>query len=120
MRRVLSTAAALLCVLALGTACGDDDDPGGSTEVTTIEVTVDGDSVTPAGDRIEVEVGQPVDLVVSADGPGEIHVHSEPEQEFEYTGGGAPETFELQIDRPGVVEIESHTLEALIVSLEVK
>ncbi len=76
--------------------------------------------MTPNGDRVEVDAGQPIDLVVTADEPGEIHVHSEPEQTFEYEGGGATTTFEISVDRPGVVEVESHNLEQVIVQLEVQ
>jgi hypothetical protein len=118
MRRVLAAAAVVLCTMAMATACGDDSDGGGSKETKTIEITVSGDSITPNGDRIDVGVDQPIDLVVTADAPGEIHVHSEPEHEFEYQAG--TETFEMQIDKPGVVEVESHTLDKIIVQLEVR
>ena len=64
-------------------------------------------------------MGEPVELVVEADEPGEIHVHSAPEQELEY--GEGTTTLELDpIERPGVVEVESHTLEKTIVQLEVR
>ena len=63
-------------------------------------------------------VGQPVELVVDADAPGEIHVHSDPEQELEYDAGTT--TLDLDpIDPPGVVDVESHSLEVVIVQLEV-
>ena len=45
-------------------------------------------------------------------------MHSEPEQELEYDAGTT--TLDLTIDRPGVVEVESHTLDQVIVQLEVK
>jgi len=118
MRRVLAAAAVVLCTMATVTACSDDSDGGGSTEVKTIEITVSGDTITPNGERVDVDVNQPIDLVVTADAPGEIHVHSEPEHEFEYQAG--TETFKMQIDKPGVVEVESHTLDKIIVQLEVK
>ena len=84
-----------------------------------IEITFAGDSVTPSGDRVEVSVGQPVELVIEADAPGEIHVHSSPEQELEYDAGSS--TLDLEpIDKPGVIDVESHTLEKTIVQLEVR
>ncbi len=86
-------------------------------EVVTVEITFEGDEVTPSGERVEVDRGQPVDLVVTADAPGEIHVHSNPEQELAYEAGET--TLELAISEPGVVEVESHDLEELIVQLEV-
>lgn len=84
----------------------------------TIEITFSGDDVTPNGDRVQVTAGEPVTLDVTADVAGEIHVHSDPEQELEY---GAGETsLKLVIDRPGIVEVESHDLDKVIVQLEVQ
>ena len=118
MRRALAALAILLCAVPLA-ACGDDSDSGGSTsEPKVIDVTFDGDSVTPNGERVEVAKGQPVTLQVTADAPGEIHVHSEPEQELEY--GKGETTLKLTpIDAPGTIDVESHSLEKVIVQLEV-
>ena len=85
----------------------------------TIDVTFEGDAVTPNGDRVEVQVDQPIELVVKADAEGEIHVHSDPEQELEY-GAGTTTLPAFTIDKPGIVEVESHGLEKTIVQLEVK
>ncbi len=117
MRRVVATATLLVSGFALLAACGEDDPAGGDQETKTIEITFEGDTVTPAGERVEVGVDQPVDLVVTADEPGEIHVHSEPEAELSYDAGTT--TLELVIDKPGVVEVESHDLEKTIVQLQV-
>lgn len=120
MRRILAGLVVLACALVVS-ACGEEDGSGGATRDADPKIIkirfADGD-VTPSGERIEVEAGQPIDLVVAADEPGSIHVHSDPEQEFEY--GEGEDTFELQIDRPGVVEVESHELDKVIVQLEVK
>jgi hypothetical protein len=118
MRRRLAAATAVLSVLTLATACSGDD--GGSTEVKTITVTLKGDSATPAGDRVDVDVDQPVDVVIKADRPGQIHVHSSPEQYFEFKTG-TNEPVKLQFDRPGKVEIEFHEpIDAPIVELLVR
>lgn len=121
-RRGVATATAVLSLLALATACGDDEsgDSGGSTETETIEISVSNGTVTPGGDRIDVDVDQPVDLVVTSDEAGEIHVHSSPEQSFEFdAGNNAP--IELSFDRPGLVEIELHEpVEAPLVELRVE
>lgn len=123
MRRLMSTLAGLTLALTLTAGCGGDDGSTGSSGSTattkTIEITVSADTVTPSGDRVQVETGQPIELVVKADAAGEIHVHSTPEQEFEY----APGTTTLKLEpivEPGVVDIESHTLELTIVQLEVR
>jgi len=123
MRRVLAILALVVCATGLA-GCGDDDpssDGNGGTEPSTktIDVTFEGDDVTPNGDRVEVQVGQPIELVVKADAEGEIHVHSDPEHEFEY-GSGTTTLAPFTIDKPGIVEVESHSLEKTIVQLEVK
>ncbi|UMG91774.1 hypothetical protein [Nocardioides sp. TF02-7] len=101
-------------------ACGGDDDGGNgaSDEPVVVEIVFEGGEVTPNGERVEVEAGQPIDLEVTADEPGSIHIHSDPEQEFDFEAG--TDTFEIQVDRPGVVEVESHELEQVIVQLEVR
>ena len=115
----------LTAALAFAMAsCSSDDESGGSTDqdqdqnqvIEVIEVTFTGDEVVPSGERVEVKVGQEVTLRVTADAPGEIHVHSDPEQELTYDEGTTDLT--LQLDRPGVVEVESHDLELVIVQLE--
>ncbi|MGZ4464329.1 MAG: hypothetical protein ACXVW0_03100 [Nocardioides sp.] len=117
MHRILASLA-LVLVLPFAAACGGGSSSG-NEPTKTIEVDIQGDTVTPNGDRIVIDHGQPVVLVVKADKPGEIHVHSTPEQEFEY--GSGTTTLRLKtLDKPGVVDIESHTLDKTIVQLEVR
>jgi len=123
LRRTTARWIALAVVVGAAlTACSTDDkDKGsgnGSEDPVVVEITFKDGEVTPNGDRIEVDAGQPVDLEVTADEPGEIHVHSDPEKEFEYVAGKT--TLEIQIDRPGVVAVESHDLDQVIIQLEVK
>jgi hypothetical protein len=120
MLRVLASAVVMTFSLAGLTACGDDDSSGtgGTSKPVTIQVTFEGDTVSPNGDRVEVKTGQPVELDVTADEAGEIHVHSDPEQELEYDAGSS--TVEIApIDKPGVVDVEAHDLDQVIVQLEV-
>ncbi len=146
MRRSVASLAAVSCLLLLA-ACGQDDtsaadgspesaSPGATSPETTsptpdaaspdaaspaaqrIEIAFEGDSVTPSGERVDVAVGQPIELVVTAEAPGELHVHSSPEQELEYDAGTT--TLDLTIGRPGVVDVEAHDLELTIVQLEVR
>ena len=116
-------------VMALAvTGCGSDDTEGptGETVVAkkdssgtpTLDLTFKGDDVTPQGAKVEVKAGETLKLHITADKPGEIHVHSSPEQEIEYESATTDKT--LTIDKPGVVDVESHTLEKLIVQLEVR
>jgi ABC-type glycerol-3-phosphate transport system substrate-binding protein len=128
MRRTLAILAVLLCALTLATGCGGDSGNGGASasdntsdapaEPKVIEVTIEGDSVTPNGERIEVATGQDVELDITADAPGEIHVHSTPEQEFEYEQGTSTVTIK-GIEQPGTVDVEVHDPEKVIVQLEV-
>ncbi|NHC25062.1 hypothetical protein G6553_17995 [Nocardioides sp. IC4_145] len=117
--RRLAAAAAVLG-LALGTtACGDDEPaPETSGETQTVEVTFEGGTVTPNGERVEVAVDEEVELVVQADEGGEIHVHSTPEQTLQY--GAGTTTLPITLDQPGVVEVESHDLDQVIVQLEAR
>jgi hypothetical protein len=115
-------AAALVCLLLLPltAACGGDGGSTDSDEVVTVEITVEGDTVNPSGERIQVGVGQPVDLVVTADAPGVIGVHVDgPEQTYDYEAG-TNEPIQLQFDRPGVVPVERHSPDLTIVSLQVQ
>lgn len=84
----------------------------------TIEITFDGGTVTPNGERVAVPMGREIDLVITADQPGELHVHSTPEQELAYEAGTS--TLPLVIDQPGIVEVESHDSGLVVVQLEVR
>jgi hypothetical protein len=85
---------------------------------TTIDITLKGDTVDPNGVQRKVKAGKPITLHIVADKPGELHVHSSPEQQIEYDAGTSDKKF--TIDRPGIVEVESHTLEQPVVVLEVR
>lgn len=88
------------------------------TSGTTINITFKGDTVDPNGVGRKVKAGKPFRLHVVADKPGELHIHSSPEQELEYPAGTSEH--KVTIDQPGVVEVESHDLETLVVQLEVR
>ncbi len=115
---LVATLVALIAALT-ATSCSADDggDPGSDAAPKTIEVSITGDTVTPNGDRIAVRTGQRIELVVTADEGGEIHVHSSPEQELTYDAGTSTQAF--TIEKPGVVDVESHSLDKVIVQLEV-
>ena len=83
-----------------------------------VTVTREGDSFTPNGERVELGVDQPLVLTIEADQAGELHVHSTPEQEIPYDAGTSEH--EIVIDRPGVVEVESHEPDLVLLQLEVR
>jgi hypothetical protein len=132
MRRTLSTlvtVAALLPTLLVagcggdstGAASGGSSSPAGSSTApaagTVVDVTVHGKSVTPNGDRITAKINRPVTIHVTADRAGELHVHSTPEQELKY--GVGKTTLKVTVDKPGIVDIEDHIADVVVVQLEV-
>ena len=114
-------------------ACSDDDgtarlsedmeegvpEPGESSNdvVDVAYDTFEGGSAPPV-ERIQVDAGETIELVITSDAPGELHVHSDPDQTIDYKAGKT--TARLTIDRPGVVEVERHEPEALVLQLEVR
>jgi hypothetical protein len=139
--RVVTRLAPLVLVLAASlSACGGDGDtdapatdqsassspsdsssgsPSSSThDGVAVTVTREGDSFTPNGERVELGIDQPLVLTIEADEAGELHVHSTPEQEIAYDAGTSEH--EIVIDRPGVVEVESHEPDVILLQLEVR
>ncbi|QNN54802.1 hypothetical protein H9L09_03235 [Nocardioides mesophilus] len=82
-----------------------------------VDVTVEGESIEPNGERVEAELGEPVILHVTSDRAGELHVHSTPEQEVEFDEGET--RIELSFDQPGIVEVEDHESGLVVVQLQV-
>lgn len=142
-RTALAGVATALCAVLLA-GCGSDDgsatdeSPGASPSETSqapeatatpeatptdessgqqVEVDLTGGS-TPDAQSVEVTSGEPVTLVVRADAAGELHVHSTPEQDLDYPAGRSEHP--LVLDRPGVVDVESHDLGVVLVRLEVR
>jgi len=119
MRRTTTLVTALLLTLLSLTACSSDSGSGSGSGGTgnAVHITIKNGKVTPHGDRVKAKVGQPVTLHIDADTAGEIHVHSSPEQEITFDKGTS--TKKLTIDQPGIVDVEDHALEQVIVQLEV-
>ena len=139
-RRLLAPAgAASTLVLALAlSGCGSDSSDGTRTaaaqelsatpaaqvsaapaaDAKVIAIKISGDTVEPSGERVDVGANQPIVLQINADKAGELHVHSSPEKHIEFPKGGSEIT--LKLAQPGVVDVEDHALEKLIVQLEVR
>jgi hypothetical protein len=83
----------------------------------TLQITIDGDQVTPNGQLIELFVGEPVLLRFASNRAGELHVHSKPEQVVDFPTGTSSQ--ELVVETPGVVEIEDHATGVVVAQLEV-
>lgn len=109
-RRAVVLAVVFLTVLGLAACGGSHTSAGRNLPVKRVDITFHGSDVTPNGTDIDVRAGQRIEFDVTADKPGEIHVHSSPqEQEFLYKAGS--QTFQVKpIQAPGRVVVESHTL----------
>lgn len=116
------TAVAAVALLLTVAACSSNGTDGGndsrSTQPLIVKINISGDSVSPNGDRVQAAVGQPITLDVTSDKAGEIHVHSDPEHEYDVPAGH--HTFTFTVDRPGMVAVESHTLDKTVVQLQVR
>lgn len=146
MRTILTgrPAAALASVVTAGLLLGGCGDPDPSTDASSaapssasaspsveasadasadpgvvVDVTLTADGPEPQGERVEVEVGEPITLNITAEVADEVHVHSDPEVSIDVEAGDeTSKTF--TIDRPGQVAVESHATHAVIVQLVVR
>lgn len=131
MKILTALLAATLLLAGCGSSESDDAspaEPSASTSAPASEPTQDAGSVvkiviadgavTPRGGRVEVTAGDTVTLQISSDAEEEIHVHSEPEHEYEVGPGDTVKSFTL--DTPGQVAVEAHHLDATIVQLVVR
>jgi plastocyanin len=90
-----------------------------SSGAVVVDIAVKGGTVTPQGDRVDVKVGQKVTLHITSDTDEAIHVHSEPEHEYE-VGPGDDVEKSFTIDTPGQVAVEAHHLDVTIAQLVVR
>ena len=97
----------------------DQPSPAESSDAVRVDIAVRDGKVTPQGDRVEMKVGQKVTLHITSDAHETIHVHSEPEHEFEIGEGDDVER-SFTIDKPGQVAVEAHHLGVTIVQLVVR
>jgi hypothetical protein len=114
----------LVATAALGlnlTACSDDssDSDGSSDQPVTVDITEKDGKIEPVGKVVKASTGQDITLVVTSDVKDEIHVHSDPEHEFEVAAGDEEKEFTFSVDTPGTIEVESHGVEVTILKLEV-
>jgi hypothetical protein len=82
-----------------------------------LRVTISGDDVGPNAETIEVPAGEPLTIWISSDRPGQLHVHSKPEQFVDFAEGAS--THELVVETPGTVEIEEHDTSAVVAQVRV-
>jgi hypothetical protein len=130
--RPLIAVGALGLALALG-GCGDDgssasaptespsatpQSPEASTVGPTLDVEISGDDVQPSGEQVDATSGDVLLVTVTSDRPGELHVHTSPEQELEFDQGTTE--LKVELEQPGQVDIEEHESDSLIARVLVK
>lgn len=86
--------------------------------LSTVEVRISGDSVTPNAEQLELARGEAIVFDISSDRAGELHIHSRPEQYVEFSEGRT--RAEISIDTPGSVQVEEHDTSKVVAILEVR
>ena len=111
------TAAAVVVLCALVSCGGDDseasDTPPSTADPVVLDVTIADGVVRPAGERLEAEVGQDIEVRIDSDAADMLHVHSSPEHQYEVKQGD-DQVFTFSIDTPGEVELASHETETVV------
>lgn len=119
--RTTTLGVALVAAALTLTGCSEDPDTGSKetadAPTETVKISITDEGVTPLGERIEFPRGVSVPIEITADREGTLHVHSEPEQELEFIDGVT--AHDLTIDRPGIVEVELHEPDVVVVQLKV-
>ena len=142
-RRRLGGAAASLVVCLGLVACGGPAEPGlapsaapspavsagtpgpspsaDTADRVVVDITIADGSVTPSGEKVEVAVGQEVELNVTSDADDEIHAHTDDADGYELeVKAGVPTSGRFTLASAGSFEVESHHLEKIIVILNVR
>lgn len=88
-----------------------------AADAKVIPITLDGTTVSPSAERVKIATGQPVVFRISSTVSGQLHIHASPEERVDFAAGDSEIT--LTFDVPGVIDVEDHDLDALIVQLEV-
>jgi hypothetical protein len=115
MRTPCCLASTLLAVMVLAGCGGGTRDQAVGTVLT---ITIDGDRVAPVAQQLEASAGEPIGIRIRSDRPGELHVHSAPEQTVEFEAGTMTE--DVVVETPGVVYIEEHASGVMIAEVRVR
>jgi plastocyanin len=114
-RLAVTVVACCVSLTACSSSGASDSTPG---KPVTVAIDERNGTISPTGTTVQVRRGQQVVFVVRSDAADEIHVHSEPEHEFEVKAG-KNQKFRFAIDTPGSYEVESHGLNVVILKLQV-
>jgi major membrane immunogen (membrane-anchored lipoprotein) len=115
VRRVVVAVVTVLTLTACGSSDGAEPEASSASGV-VVDIAVENGTVTPTAGRVDVKVGQKVTLHVTSDADEEVHVHSEPEHEYELAPGD-DKTYSFRLKVPGQVAVEAHHLDVTAVRL---
>lgn len=90
------------------------EEPAGAT----VQVRIAGERVSPNADEVDLSPGDPLRFEIESDRPGQLHVHSKPEQFVDFGAGRTVQ--EITIKTPGSVEVEEHDTSAVVAIVEVR
>lgn len=90
------------------------------TDAVTVEISIEGGDVDPAGKQVEATVGQTVVLVVDSDAAEELHVHSAPDEHEFAIEPGQSRRFRFTVEQPGQFDVEAHETGVLVAQLVVR
>ena len=86
-----------------------------------VDITIADGKVSPNGQKVDVAVGQEVELNVTSDVDDEIHAHTDTADGYALeVKAGVPTTGTFSVTSAGSFEVESHDLEKIIVILNVR
>jgi plastocyanin len=86
-----------------------------------VDITIADGKVSPNGEKVDVAVGQEVELNVTSDVDDEIHAHTDSADGYALeVKAGVPTSGTFSVASAGSFEVESHDLEKIIVILNVR
>jgi hypothetical protein len=84
-----------------------------------VDVTIANGTVMPTNQQLQAKVNQPIIVLVNSDAADELHVHSNPEYEFEVKAAKG-QSFQFTVAVPGKVDVELHHLDKTIATITVQ
>lgn len=100
---------------------GQSSEPAeAAPDTVTVEISIEGGEVDPAGEQVEATVGQTIVLVVDSDAAEELHVHSAPDDHEFTIEPGQNQKFRFPVELPGQFDVETHDTGVLVAQLVVR
>lgn len=94
------------------------DEQSDEAAAKTLEITVEGDTISPNGAEMSLSVGDELVLEITSDREGELHAHARPETSVQFGPGRTTER--IVFENPGTVEIEDHGTGFVVALLQVR